>query len=193
MCFASALAGQRPQPEAGVSFLASTTLVEALPQHQGGEWSSGARAWAQASPALEIGVRLPVQPRLSLAAVAVWQATQLRVEDVAGERDQQSLTLLSGVLEARYAARAPFVLSGGLGVLSYSGEDTGLLADGAKLSPLARLGAGVALPTRGHLLTLRALAEYHRFGTSVVQANGGEDARVVRYGAEAVFSWGGSR
>ena len=195
MClgFAGAVSAQRPQPEVGVSYLGSTTLVEALPQFQGGQWSSDARAWAAPSPAVSMGVRLPVRPRLSVAAVAVAQPTQLRVEDVAGEREDQGLTVWSGLLEARYLARAPLVLSGGVGVLSYRGDGTGLLADGSDVSPLARLGAGASRSVGRHLATVRALLEYHRFGTGVLRANGGGAARVLRYGAEVTFSWGGGR
>lgn len=195
----AALPAQRLQPEVRFGFLASTTLVEdlvAVPAllQQYGQGGESPRAWASPAPLLSLGGRLPLRERVSLSGLVGWQPTQLRVEDAGGERDVQSVDVLHGLLEVGVRpVPVPVEVSAGIGVLGYRADGRGLFAGGTDVSPLARMGAGVGLRPAGHALTVRALAEYHRFGSAALRASGAQAGSVIRYGAELALAWGGAR
>lgn len=187
------------RPEVRIGWLTSGTLVEdqlatpALRQAQGPRLGPSPTAWAAPGPELSLGVAIPLRPTVLLSGLAAWQPTKLRVQDVGGERDVQDLSTVAAVLEATFTLRRHLLLSGAAGVLGYRGEAAGLFADGADVSPLLRGGAGGRISWRGHLVSVRAVADLHHFSTPGIRLSGGSSGLVPRYGIQLGVVPGGAR
>jgi len=193
------VAGQRPRLDVRAAVLTSSTLVEdllatpALKTRLGSGLGSGPRAHAALGPELSAGVLLPLRPGISLSGLLGWQLTKLQAEDDSGTREVQDLSVLHGLLAVDYSLRGPLVVSAGFGMLGYRSEAEGLFASGADLAPLVRIGAGGSWPVAGQSLTVRAIADVHRFGTPLLRSAGGAGGGVLRYGLQVGIVPGGAR
>ncbi|NJD09629.1 MAG: hypothetical protein FIB01_04000 [Gemmatimonadetes bacterium] len=191
-------AAQQPRLDLRAGLLASSTLVEdllatpALKARFPG-LGSAPRARAALAPELEAGATLPLGPRVALDGLLGWQPATLQATDDAGTRDVQRMTVLHALLGLEFAARGPLVVGGGVGMIRYRSAARGLFADGADLAPLVRLAAGGRWPWSGHALTVRALADVHRFGSPLLRAAGGSGGGVFRYGLQLGVVPGGAR
>jgi hypothetical protein len=196
---AGSVFGQPVRATVRLGAAASSTLVEdamatpGLRQRLGTALDGSVRAWAAPGPLVEAGVELGLKPGVRLGGLVSWQGSSLQVEDGAGTRRVQDLSLLGGLLEVGYQVRQPLELVAGAGVLGYRSEDRGIFEDGADVAPFARAGALASLPWRGHALRLGGFLEGHPFGTSAIRRLGGENGLVLRYGVQASLAWGGAR
>lgn len=191
-------AAQRPRPDLRIAVLSSSTLVEdllatpALKARFSGLGSSP-RARAALSPELELGVMLPLRPGIGLSGMLGWQPTTLQAEDDSGTRDVQSMSLLHALLGLDFVVRGPLTVSAGVGMIRYRSAAEGLFADGEDVLPLVRLGAGGRRVVAGQMVTLRAIADVHRFGSPLLRSAGGSGGGVFRYGLQIGLVPGGGR
>ncbi|HSJ14207.1 MAG TPA: hypothetical protein VK939_07320 [Longimicrobiales bacterium] len=187
------------RPLVRVGAAGSSALVEdamatpGLRQRLGTALDGSVRAWAAPGPLVEAGLEVRVRPRVRLSGLVSWQGSSLQVEDGAGTRRVQDLSLLGGLLEMGFDVRGPWELTAGAGALTYRAGEEGIFADGADIAPLARGGAAAHLSWRGHALRLGGFAEGHPFGTSVIRQLGGSNGLVLRYGLQLGLIWGGGR
>jgi len=192
-------AAQRPRLEVRAAVLASSTLVEdvlatpALKARLGPGLGESLRARAAAGPELSAGAMVPLRPGVSLSGLVGWQQATLRAEDAGGTRDLQELALVHALLSAEFALRGALVAGAGVGMLGYRSDPVGLFTDGVDLSPLVRVSGGGRWVVRGHAISVRALADVHRFGSPLLRIAGGSGGAVLRYGVQVGVVPGGGR
>jgi len=85
-------------------------------------------------------------------------------------------------------------VTGGFGMMHFSGSDEGPFANGADIAPLLEGSVGAGMTRGGHLVRIRALTQLHRFSTDALQGARLSGGTAIRYGVETSLTWkGGAR
>jgi hypothetical protein len=131
-------------------------------------------------PALGVGVRTPLRPRLVLDADVDVALSELRVSGGAGERGLQSVAVVEVGAAISRAVRPRIEVGGGAGLTAYLTAREGLFRDGSRIAPLlsARLSWTPAIAD--DRIALVARGQVHRFGTPAIREAGGTDGTVGR-------------
>ncbi len=182
------------EPRVGVVF--SGPLVEdslILPiEDDDRERSAPVRAIPDPAPVVSLELRAPSGRSVEMRAEAGLTFARLRGEDAAAEWDIQDLRVAHAIFGVRYDLASTVHVQGGLGGIRYSSSGRGIFSEGAELKALLQAGAGTTLPVGGHVVTLGASGQWHRFSTFALRREGGLDGAVWRALLQIGVIFGGS-
>ncbi len=140
-----------------------------------------------------LAARAPLRRNTYVEVSTAATFTRLDAADDAGTRDLQSLAVLHGVVAVRYPLAPSLSLAGGFGGVKYFTEERAVFAEGSAISPLVEADLAWHRDVGGRVLSLRAFAQAHRFGTAAIRRAAGADGTVFRYGLGAGWLIGGAR